>query len=109
MAVLTASSAGAFRPISAPEIRLMTASISSLPIWKKDSTPAEWLQEIATIAMEHPERFARIVVVCEEENKEGFPYKTRFWSRNHKTNTDIIGSLQVCALEVFEYMKGRRE
>jgi hypothetical protein len=87
----------------------MTASISSLPIWKKDSTPAEWLQEIATIAMEYPERFSRIVVVCDEDNKEGMPFKSRFWSRNHKTNTDVIGALQVGMLEVFEYMKGRRD
>lgn len=87
----------------------MSATISTLPIWKKDSTAAEWLQEVATIALTHPERFARIVIVADEENKDGLPYKTRFWSRNHRTNTDIVGALQVCVFEVFEYMKGRRD
>lgn len=85
----------------------MTAKIQALPVWKKDSTAAEWLQEIAAIAMEYPERFARIVVVNEELNKDGLPVKTRLWSKGLKTNSDIIGALEVAKLETWETMTGR--
>lgn len=87
----------------------MTATVSVLPIWKKDSTAAEWLQEVAGIAMAHPERFARIVVVADEENKDGYTYKQRWYGRKHVTNTDVVAALETCKLEVWEYMKGRRE
>ncbi len=86
----------------------MSASISTLPIWKKDSSPAEWLQEVAAVAMVHPEQFARVVVVFDEENKDGHVFKQRFYARNHETNVAIVGALETCKLEVFEYMKGRR-
>lgn len=85
----------------------MTASIDYLPIWKKDSTPAEWLQEIAAVAMKYPERFGRVVIIFEESNKEGQGIKWRNLSRNCATNTDILGIIETSKLELFEYMKGR--
>lgn len=87
----------------------MTASISKLPIWKKNSTAAEWLEELAAMAREHPERFSQIILIYEELNPEGLPYKTRFQSKNHPHNTGICGALEVAKLEIFEFMKGRRE
>lgn len=86
----------------------MSATVHTLPIWKKDSTAAEWLQEVAAVAMTHPEQFARIVVVYDEENGDGDVWKQRYYARNHKTNSQIVGALETCKLEVFEYMKGRR-
>ena len=87
----------------------MTASISTLPVWKKDSTAAEWLEELAALAREHPERWGKVVVVLDELNSEGLPIKMRNYSRNHASNTDIVGALQVAQFELFEFMKGRRD
>ena len=86
----------------------MSASISTLPVWKKGSTAAEWLGELAAMALEHPERFARVVVVFEETNAERHPIKTRQFSYGITTNTDILGTIESAKLELFEYMKGRR-
>lgn len=85
----------------------MTAEIQSLPIWKKDSSPGEWLQECAARALEHPERFARIVLIAEEHNER--VHYTRWWQRNYQTNTDVMGSIELAKLEIFEYMRGRRK
>lgn len=86
----------------------MSASISTLPVWKKDSTAAEWLGELAALAMEHPERWARIVVVFEETNAEKMPIRTKQYSYGIETNTDIMGTLATAQFELFEFMKGRR-
>lgn len=86
----------------------MSASISTLPVWKKDSTPAEWLAELAAMALEHPERWARVVVVFEKVNADNLSIQTRSLSYNIKSNTEIIGTLETAKLEVFELMKGRR-
>jgi hypothetical protein len=86
----------------------MSASVHTLPIWKKGSTPAEWLEELAGLARENPERWAQIAVVFNELNEEKMPTKTRYYSYGLLTNTDILGALQVGILEVFDYMKGRR-
>lgn len=86
----------------------MSASVSCLPVWKKDSTPAEWLQEVAAIAMATPERFSRILVLYEEFDREGDPVKTRQQSYNIQANSQILGILEYAKLETFEYMKGRQ-
>lgn len=86
----------------------MSATISTLPVWKKDSTPAEWLQEVATLALEHPENFARIVVVAEQLNRENIPDKCRVWTKNVLTNSDTMGVLVTAQHEIYEYMRGRK-
>ena len=86
----------------------MSASISTLPVWKKDSSPAEWLSEISALALQYPERFQRIVVIFEECDA-GLPTKTRQHSYQIPCNTDILGALEAAKLELFEYMKGRRD
>lgn len=86
----------------------MSASVSTLPVWKKGSTPCEWLEELAAMAREHPERWAQVVVILNENNKEGLPIKTQYYSRGLASNSDIVGALQVGILEVYEFMKGRK-
>lgn len=86
----------------------MSASISTLPIWKKDSTAAEWLQELAACALANPERWPRIVVIFEELDKDGLPFKTRQCSYGIQHNTDILGTLTTAQHELFEHMKGRQ-
>lgn len=85
----------------------MSASISTLPVWKKDATPAEWLQEMAAMALVNPERFAKIVVVYEEDTTMG-KSQTRWQQKGYTDNTTILGTLECAKLELFEYMKGWR-
>ena len=86
----------------------MSASFHTLPVWKKDSTAAEWLEELAALARENPERWARILVVHEELDHNGHAYRTRQFSRNIETNEEILGVLEVAKLETWELMKGRQ-
>ena len=86
----------------------MTATISTLPVWKAGASAAEWLEELAALAREKPEQWNRIVVVFDELNVEGLPSKTRQHSYNHPHNTGIIGALEVAQLELWEYTKGRQ-
>lgn len=86
----------------------MNASIHTLPIWKKNSTPAEWLSEVAAMALEHPERFARMALVYESQVDENGQVHTRWQSYGIPTNSDVMGQFETAKLEVFEYMKGRR-
>ena len=84
----------------------MSATVSTLPIWKKNSTPAEWLQELAALAIENPERWARIVVIYEEINADGYPIRMRQFSRGIACNNSILGTLVSAQMELFDYMKG---
>lgn len=86
----------------------MTASISTLPVWKKDSTAAEWLTELAAMALEHPERWGRLVVIFEKVDADNLSIETRSLSYNVGSNTEKLGTLETAKLEVFEQMKGRR-
>jgi hypothetical protein len=83
------------------------ASIHTLPNWKKGSTEVEWFQEFAAMAMEHPTRFARVVVIYEEVNAEGMPIKTRMQSRGIADNTSMLGTLAVAQDDLLDHMKGR--
>ena len=86
----------------------MKASIHTIDVWKKNSTAAEWLNELASLAMERPERWARIVVIFEKVNEDGAPIETRQFSHGIVHNTDILGTIETAKLELFELMKGRR-
>lgn len=67
----------------------MSATIDYLPVWKKNSTPSEWLQELAAVALKHPERFGQICVVMHETLPTG-NVKIRQYNRGAKT-TELIG------------------
>jgi hypothetical protein len=85
----------------------MPASISVLPIWKKDSSAVEWLQELASMAMEHPERFERAVIVIQEVMDEGTSTKNRRYSRGLEWASQELAVLELAKLEIFEELKGR--
>lgn len=85
----------------------MTATISTLPVWKAGASAAEWLEELAALARERPEQWAKIVVVFEQLSDDNLPFKTRQHTFNHPHNTGIIGALEVAQLELWEFMKGR--
>lgn len=46
-------------------------NVDILPIWKKDSTPEEFLSELAMIARKKPEMFSKMVLLYEEFLPEG--------------------------------------
>ena len=82
------------------------SKIIAMPFWKKDTTPAEWLQEMAALAMEFPERFQNIVVVYDEVTPEGSLVRQQ--SRGVEVNSHIMGLMATAQMELFEYMKGRQ-
>lgn len=81
--------------------------ISTLPVWKKNSTAAEWLEELAAMARESPERWMRIAVVLQEIDDNGHPNMTRTYQRGIETNQDFLGTVEAAKLAVWEIMKGR--
>ena len=71
----------------------MPDNIDYLPIWKKDSTPYEFLQELSMIARKHPERFAKVVILYEETLPNG---NTLLHSNYKNVNTnELIGLLNI--------------
>lgn len=86
----------------------MSASISTLPVWKKGSSASEWLAELSALALENPEKWRRVVVIFEKTNAENMPIETRQFSWGIPSNTDILGTIETAKLELFEHMKGRR-
>lgn len=71
----------------------MTASIDFLPVWKKDSTAEEWCLELACIARKYPERFARAVIVLDEDLPNGNT-KSRYYYRGMRL-LEIVGLLEM--------------
>ena len=84
----------------------VTATIDTLPVWKQDSTPAEWLQELAACALARPHQWQKIVVAFQFVGDK--IVETRSLSYNCPTNVEKIGILETAKCEVFEEMKGRR-
>ena len=74
--------------------------ISYLPIWKKDSTPEEFFQEVALIARKYPERFTRIGIVFDEKLPNGNTM-TRYHCYNVNT-TELIGLFECGKMVVYE-------
>ena len=85
----------------------MTATISTLPIWKKNSTAAEWLEELAGLAREFPERWARVGVVFNEVNENGFAIRTRYFAHGATDNSMLIGMFEEAKLHVYDHMMRR--
>jgi hypothetical protein len=83
------------------------SNIATLPRWKRDSSPGEWLSECAGMAFENPEKWARIALVFNEVDEEGIIKKTRYHSYGIPTNSELIGTLEVGKLLVFDELRGR--
>lgn len=78
----------------------MSASLDILPVWKKDSTEVEWLQEIASMALVHPARFGRCVIIAEETKANGNTM-TRTYRRNCNI-TEAIGVVELGKMDLWE-------
>lgn len=73
----------------------MSASIDYLPIWKKDATACERLQELAEVARKYPERFGKFALGYIETLPNG----------NTKIRTFTHGCSTVESVGVFEIAK----
>lgn len=83
------------------------SNIATLPRWKRDSSPGEWLSECAGLAMENPGKWQKISVVFQELDTEGIVCKTRYHSYGVQTNSEHIAVLEVGKLLVFDALRGR--
>ena len=76
-------------------------NISYLPVWKKDSTPEEFLQEVALIARKYPDRFTRIGIAFDETLPNGNTV-THYHCYNVST-TELIGLFECAKMRVYEF------
>lgn len=81
----------------------MSGKIATLPIWKKDSTAAEWLHEVAAMALEKPQRFGRVIIAFEETRPNGATVM-RYHCHGIETNTEVLGLLVIAQQEVLTLM-----
>ena len=42
---------------------MTTADVIPIPVWKEGATAAEWLEEVASVARRHPEKFKRVAIL----------------------------------------------
>lgn len=81
----------------------MSASITTLPIWKKDTTACERLYELAELAREKPELFQKwVIVYCEDNDKT---FKTRSVSGEGTRTSDSLAVLQAGILDLWDRTK----
>lgn len=73
-----------------------SSNIKRLPVWKKGSTAAEKLSELANLANEHPEYFG-VFVIC-YENKEDQSYQ--YITHGNARYSEIIGLLEIFKLDI---------
>ena len=71
----------------------MKDNVQYLPIWKQNATAEERLSELAMIARQQPERFAKLVVVYVEEAPEN-----RTVTRYITSGCDTIQALGILEL-----------
>lgn len=70
----------------------MSASIETLPIWKKNAPTHERLYELAELAREKPEFFDKWgIVYCEDNDKR---FKTRLMEGDKTRTSDALAVLQ---------------
>jgi len=80
----------------------MTASIDYLPIWKKNATGEERLQEIALVAGKFPERFGKMIIVYQETLPNGNT-KVRYICGEGTTTNDTIAILESAKVQLIEW------
>lgn len=79
---------------------MSTDNVDFLPIWKRDSTPDEWLMEVAAIARKYPERFNKAVFIFVATDPGGRE-TTRFVTRNLNTR-ETFGTLEMAKFVIMD-------
>lgn len=74
--------------------------IDYLPVWKKNATPCERLQELAEIARKHPERFNKWAIVYCEDSDDTFTVRTL--SGLDTRTSDTLGVLTAGIQQVWQ-------
>lgn len=85
-------------------------SVTSLPIWKRGATAAERFEELAQLAREKPERFAKVFVVYVEllpipVGGEHSPTVTRYITAGVNTS-EAIGLIELGKYHLLKYTHG---
>jgi uncharacterized protein YeaO (DUF488 family) len=79
-------------------------NVDYLPIWKKDATPAERLEELSLMARKNPERFQRFALVFVEKLDDAGRVHVR--SFEHGCNVpEVIGLYELAKLHYFNESK----
>jgi hypothetical protein len=89
-------------------------SVTYLPVWKSGATSAERFEELAQIAREHPERFARCLVIYEEDlplaSDETFPRtRTRWITSGKMPNREALGLLELGRESILRWIFTERD
>ena len=75
-------------------------NVEYLPIWKANSTPSEWFEELSIMAKRHPERFEKVVVGTLETTKSGNWNIRHYW---HGGNlAEAIGLFEMAKMRAYE-------
>ena len=83
------------------------SKIAAIPVWKKNATAAERLQEVAMMALEKPERFVRVVILYEEITDDGIISRQAF-SEGITTN-EALGVIDAAKLDMYLRLRGVAE
>jgi hypothetical protein len=75
-------------------------NVTTLPVWKVGGTPEEKFLELARYAKDHPEKFARIVVVFESDVGNNRTINGHY--RIDVDTTYAIGMLEVAKMDVYQ-------
>lgn len=76
-------------------------SIATLPVWKKGASPADRLEELASLAREFPERFEQFVIVFEEKRAQPRRWITRthrFDIKGPDQDMDVVSAIGLLEL-----------
>lgn len=78
----------------------MSAKVQYIPVWKRDATGAERMQELAQVASEKPHEFKKVFVIYIEELPDGCT-RTRTISAGCSMH-EALGMLAEATHEVIE-------
>lgn len=67
-------------------------NVEPLPVWKKNATAEERLQELAHMARKNPEQFNKFIVIFQEFNERDDTTYERQMTHN-MTTTEALGML----------------
>ena len=80
------------------------SNVAMMPNWKKDGTAEDRFGELAVMARLQPERFARVLIIYEEDLPDDVS-KTR-WAGTPMTTREKLGLLHQAQFEVMQYARG---
>lgn len=75
-------------------------NVTPIPVWKRNSTAEEFLQEVATVARKYPDRFEKMIVMHEETLPSGRTV-VRYATRGASLN-ELLGLIEIGKRRIIE-------